>query len=212
MIEKSEYKTIYEWKKADPNMFDIARKNFSLIKICEHFGWPPPNPKRKGIKPSGYWDVKENCIKEAKKYKYPEEWKKGHEGSHSKACRNGWYYECSAHMTKQKQRPSGYWNVKERCIEEARKHKTSTEWQKSSGPSFLSARRNGWLDECWSHMTNKKTTHPKGYWNDKDTCFKSILECETKGEWFKVFNGAYQSARRNGWLDEIYSFRGWKGK
>ena len=49
-------------------------------------------------------------------------------------------------------KPNGYWNIKEHCIEEAKKYKRRIEYQKGSHGSYKKARLNGWLDECCEHM------------------------------------------------------------
>jgi hypothetical protein len=57
-------------------------------------------------------------------------------------------------------RPNGYW-TKERCLEEAKKYESKSEWLKKSVSSYGSAHKNGWLVECSSHMTPKFKKHTK---------------------------------------------------
>jgi len=45
---------------------------------------------------------------------------------------------------------------------------------------------------------------PKGYWN-KENCKKEALKYNIRTDFFKTSNGAYCSALKNGWLDEICS-------
>jgi len=45
------------------------------------------------IKPSGYWDIKENCLQESLKYKTRGEFKKGTSGAYNSSSRNGWLDE-----------------------------------------------------------------------------------------------------------------------
>ena len=52
-------------------------------------------------------------------------------------------------MEKKKRKPYGYWNIKENCIEDARKYKTKSEWKKNSGGAYGAAWKNKWLDECF---------------------------------------------------------------
>ena len=52
-------------------------------------------------------------------------------------------------------KPNGYW-TKERCMEEAKKYKTRSEWSEKSSTSYASARRNGWLKECTAHIKKNK--------------------------------------------------------
>ena len=39
MIEKSKYKSLAEWREANPQAYIAAVKKRLLSKICEHFGW-----------------------------------------------------------------------------------------------------------------------------------------------------------------------------
>ena len=73
----------------------------------------------------------------------------------SKGCinvvmKNGWLDECTKHMVSIN-KPKGYY-TKEKCIEEAKKHRTSTEWNKKSSRSYAVASRNGWLQECKTYF------------------------------------------------------------
>jgi ribosomal protein L32E len=52
------------------------------------------------IKPSGYWNVKENVLAEALKYSSKSEWQEKSNGSKKAAKQNGWYEEATAHMIK----------------------------------------------------------------------------------------------------------------
>ena len=99
-------------------------------------------------------------------------------------------------MEKKKIKPANYWNVKENCIEDARKYNTRTEWRKNSRSAYESARKNKWLDECCKHMVNGNIK-----WT-KEKCMESALKYKTKVEWEKNDNNAYSASRRNGWYYE----------
>lgn len=146
MTEKSQYKTLAEWRKAKPKDYHVAKVNGWISDICNKFGWT-----RRKTKPSGYW-TKEKCIKEAKKYKTKADWERGSSSSHSSARKNKeWLNECTQHMIKPKQ--AGYW-TKELCITEAKKYKTRSDWAKNSNGSYRKVIRKNkeWLDECTKHM------------------------------------------------------------
>lgn len=51
-------------------------------------------------------------------------------------------------------KPNGYWN-KERCLEEALKYDSITEFNRNEPSAYGSAWRNGWLKEITSHMKTK---------------------------------------------------------
>lgn len=141
---KSKYKTISEWKKADPKAYKSAHTRGLLREICEQCGW-----EYKQRKPMGYW-TKENCIFEAKKYKTRSEWQRNSSASYKLAIKNGWLGECCKHMVNLR-KPNGYW-TKGNCIAEGKKYKTRHEWYINSHTSYSNARKNGWLDEGCKHM------------------------------------------------------------
>jgi hypothetical protein len=87
---------------------------------------------------------------EARKWKTRTEWAKHGEG-YSRALKLNCFEECTAHMV-EISKPAGYWQIKENCIEEARKYKTRSEWQENSNGSKKAAKENGWYDECTAHM------------------------------------------------------------
>jgi hypothetical protein len=149
MKEKSEYKSLAEWRKFNPKDYGVAKYNGWLDDICNTFGW-----ERKKIKPAGYW-TKERCIEEAKKYETKAEWERGNSSSHTSARKSNWFNECCLHMIKPK--AAGYW-TKELCIEEAKKYKTRTEWAQKSVGSYRNVMRSNkkWLGECTKHMNKKK--------------------------------------------------------
>jgi hypothetical protein len=148
------------------------------------------------IMPQGYW-TEERCLEEAKKYKTVTEWVKNSGSSYSIASRDGFLDQCTAHM-QSVQKPTGYW-TKERCVEEALKFNTVSEWKKNSSSSYTRASKNNWVDECTKHM--KKVTPP---WT-KESCIKEAKKYNTKSEWQKKSAGSYSAANKNGWYDECVS-------
>jgi hypothetical protein len=52
-----------------------------------------------------------------------------------------------------KKKPFGYWNIKENCLNEAKKFTNKTQWMIKSSGSYKSAERNNWIKECIEHMT-----------------------------------------------------------
>ena len=95
--------------------------------------------------------------------------------------------------------PNGYWNP-DRCKESALKYKTRMEWDKGECSAYRAAQKNGWLDECCGHM--EELQKPKRYWHNLDKCKESALKYKTRGAWQKGETSAYQTAFKNGWLDE----------
>ena len=150
-------------------------------------------------KPRGYW-TKENCKEESLKYETRGEFHKGSIGAYLSSRRNGWLGEVCGHMG-DKIKPSGYWKIKENCLQESLKYKTRGEFQKGSRGAYHSSRIDGWLDEICGHMVEEKK--PNGYWNIKENCLQESLKYKTRIEFQKGSGGAYASSRIDGWLDEI---------
>jgi hypothetical protein len=137
-MKTSIYKSVEEWRRADPKAYKTAIRLNYLEEICTTFGWDLP----KKSKLRGYW-TKERCIEEAKKYTKVTNWYKFSQSSYIAAQRNGWLNECTSHMIKII-KPSGYW-TKERCFEEAKKYEKLSEWRKKSQGSYDKAQSNGWI-------------------------------------------------------------------
>jgi hypothetical protein len=140
------YSTPSEWKKYDFNSYSYAQQNGWLTQCTAHM--------IRLRKPNGYW-TKERCIEDAKNYSTPTEWNLNSKAAFSIAWKNGWLDECCDHM-KRTRKPNGYWNNKQRCIQQVLKYSSTGEWQKNHNSSYSAARKNGWLKECRKHMKKLK--------------------------------------------------------
>lgn len=91
--------------------------------------------------------------------------------------------------------------TKELCIEEVKKYKTRTEFQKLNGSAYNAALRNNWIDEICPRPVIK----PNGYWN-LERCrlemekYKSVNKLNLKG------GGAARWLRDNGFRNEANEF------
>lgn len=189
---ESKYKSLSEWRKADPKAYNYARVNNLLEKICEKNNW---NLKFRA--PNGYWTF-ETCLEIALKYTTRIEWKNNNQGCYEFSRQQSWFEECTKHMIS-KSKPPRYW-TKERCIEEAKKHKRIVDWgKKGNSNSIRVAKNNGWFDECTSHMTVRKTKY--GYWN-KETCLKEAIKYISRTEWASSGSDSYIAAKRRGIVEE----------
>jgi hypothetical protein len=149
-------------------------------------------------KENGYWEIKENCLNEALKYKHKKDFKKKSNPCYRACCKHNWLDEVCSHMVKPKN-INFIWDKKS-CKKEALKYKHRTEFQKNNGSAYQSARKNGWLNDICSHM--KWINRPNGYWT-KEKCKKESLKYNSRSEYQKN-STSYTSAQRNGWLDEFF--------
>lgn len=99
------------------------------------------------MKPIGYWDNKENCLDEARKYRTAYELQRNCYGCYKGLKRNGWLYEAYKISTK----PMNYWNDKVHVVNEIKKYKTKVELKKHSKSAYNAIYRNGWLEELFQN-------------------------------------------------------------
>lgn len=91
-----------------------------------------------------------------------------------------------------------FW-TKERCLEAGKKCQTRSEFITKYYGAYSSSVKNGWYDEVSAHMTSP--VQPIKW--TKEQCLKAGKSCKTKAEFIKKYSGAYASAVRNGWYDEV---------
>jgi hypothetical protein len=91
------------------------------------------------------------------KYKYNSltEFKKDNKIEYDYLVRHKLLVKFCHDMGWEQQKPNGYW-TKERCMEEALKYKTRTEWHKNHRKSYDAAHRKRWVDECATHIEKRR--------------------------------------------------------
>ena len=181
-----EYKTRTEWARKSKKAYDAACRRNWLDQCCSHMKYLQ--------KPSGYWTL-DACKSDALKYKTRAEWSKKSNGAFNSAYKHGWIKDCCNHMKKYaKQNPK--WTL-EKCKVDALRYNSRAEWIKNSN-GHRAAYRNGWLDQCCSHM---KKLHNS--WT-LEKCKVDALKYRTRSEWAKR-SSAYEIAKINKWLDQCCS-------
>lgn len=139
------------WKEAvfeESKKYDsrIAFRNGSksaYAKACKN-GWINEMtwllPQRK----DNYW-TKETIFLHSKECKSRTEFAKKYVTAYTIARTNVWLDEMTWLVLKNK--PMGYWNVKQHVMEEGRKYQSRREFSEKSYAAYRSAKRNGWIDE-----------------------------------------------------------------
>lgn len=107
-----------------------------------------------GLMCRGKWS-KKKCFEESKKYKTRSEFQRNSSQAHHLSIKNGWIDEM-VWLPKIETHPKRFWNVKENIINEAKKYKTITEFQKNSGGAYNAARKYGLLDSIKWFKRNGK--------------------------------------------------------
>jgi hypothetical protein len=133
-------------------------------------------------------------------YKSISEWRKYNEKDYRTAVRRGMIDDMCEFFGWDKRKPNGYW-TKERCLEEARKYKTVSEWRNCGNGSPDAARDNGWLEECKAHMKHGKGHKPNGYWT-KEKVIEISQKYKTKKDWRNNHKASFRAAQRYGWYKE----------
>lgn len=115
------------------------------------------------MKDMGYWNNKENCLNECKKYETRNELRENSCGCYASIIRNKWIDEF--YPNKKEVKPYSWWNDKNHCIDEARKYNNKWDLQQRCMGCYNGLRRNGWLDEV-SDMLYDDSIHYMQY-NEK---------------------------------------------
>ena len=140
------------------------------------------------------------CMDEAKKYSGIKEWQIASAGSYNAAFAKGWLEQCCVHMDR-KLFPRNHWTL-ERCIEDARQYQTKTQWASARRSGYTVASKNGWLDQCTSHMNaDMRKVSVQRVWT-YERCLELARSCSTRAEFKRMSGSAYQRARVKGWLEE----------
>lgn len=150
-------------------------------------------------RPNGYWDNYENCYNEAKKYSTRKEFQQKCGRAYYFACINGWLDDYVWFV-----KPVIYnkkW-TKDSCEIEAHKYSKWVDFQEKSPGACAAAYKNGWIkDYTWLEHKHKDD----GFWN-YENCYNEALKYTSRSEFKKANCSAYQSAFKNGWVDDYTWF------
>ena len=187
--EAQKYNSRREFEKGCVSAYNVACKN----------GWLDTYTWFSVSKTAKKWN-EQTCLAEAKKYNSRREFEKGCVSAYRVTCKNGWLDNYTWFIEKKK--PSGYWNNYENNKAEAQKYNSRREFQKGCVGAYYVARKNGWLDNYTWFIEKKK---PSGYWT-YETCLAEAKKYNSRREFYKGCNSAYNVALKNGWLDNYTWF------
>lgn len=154
---------------------------------------------KKNRKPSGWWTL-EHCKETAQLYSTPQELKKAERGCHHIIMDRGWQEECFVHMVWRRKRTNSF--SKEELSRIAKKYSTYEEFKKKDNCAYVSAKRQGFLEEICSHMP-PKVSMPR---LSKEACMNVAKKYKTRSEFRKSQDSRYYNfACRKGFIDEICS-------
>lgn len=147
-------------------------------------------------KPNGYWNL-DRCKEEALKYTQRSKFEKGCGSAYMTSMKNGWLDIVCSHMISP-QKKSGHWTV-ERCIAEAKKYSTASEFMNGSSGAYDASVRLGVYTECSAHM--KSPQKPKKYWSKKK-CLLEAMKFSCRSDFAKSSAYAYQKCIAFGCLED----------
>lgn len=185
--EAKKYTERKDFIKQSPGAYNAAQK---LGMMSELKWFPAPKNAKK-------WN-RESCYKEAQKYRSKTDFRKKSIVAYCIARDNGWLADYDWFVP-----PEFLWNH-EKCIKVAKRFEYYADFRTSEPTAYMAARKRGWLPEyTWLIKEHVEVWNKK--WN-YDTCYAEAEKYKTKGEFGKKGKGAYEVARRNGWLSDYTWF------
>ena len=89
------------------------------------------------------------------------------------------------------------WTYEEFC-NEALKYSYKTEMKYKNQSAYKAGVHNGWIDIPFENRKKKDK-----YWDDIDNVLNAAKECTGAKDMVRRYGGAYNSARRHGWVDQL---------
>ena len=190
VIEESrKYRTKADFRRGNPGASAAARRQGWLNEIT----WFE-KPKSWKLK----W-TQEAVFTESKKYNSLDSFRQSSRGAYTVAYKNGWLDEMTWLQRKQIKR--GFWESKENVLSESQKYTSMKDFRSGCTRAYNSAKKNGWLEEMTWLAKNKAV--PPFHWSSKSNVLEESKKYTSRIDFMRGSSGAYASAKRNGWLDEM---------
>lgn len=172
-----------------------------VVKHYEKNGWVLLNRAKTGVGHGSIggsarrWTRKE-CYDEARKYNSRTEFSDNCQSAYAKALRKGWIDDYTWFSTLGNKK----WTY-ETCYNEALKYNTRWDFGKENHPAYQVASQNRWLDDYnWFVKPIPKVSPRKWTY---EACKEAARKCSSRSEFVKLYKGAYEVSRKNGWLNEF---------
>jgi len=141
--------------------------------------------------PNGHW-TKENCLKEALKYKSRTKFCRGSGGAYNECLKNDWLDEAFAHM-----RLAEITYSYNECHDAAKKYSSKSSFLKQDKSKYKYAQKKDWIMKICVHMPSYT---PKKYWT-YENCKKEALKYSRRTDLEKNSSRAIHLIRENGWIE-----------
>lgn len=175
------YTKAKEFRKNELGAYNAAKKNNWL----DNYTW---------LEKRFLW-TKETVLEEAKKYKTSSELERNSSGAYYYMRKHSLLDECS--WFNKKEPLNEYWTYS-RCLEESKKYKSRTEFNRSNYGAYSVASKNNWLDDFFPKLVRKSK------YDNYDICKELAKDCRNRSEYGKKHDQAWRISSKNGWLDEFF--------
>lgn len=134
------------------------------------------------------------------KYTSLREWAKDNQAAYSAACHKGFIPKiCKTYgFPLSKRVPMNYW-TKTTCREVIEQFTILKDFRKEYEFVYKKIKDNGW-DDLLNGLNRQNAE--SGFWQIKANCIKAAKEFNTRNEFRKGNQPAYNSSRKNGWMEE----------
>ena len=181
LTEALKYTRTHDFKEGNPKAYSAAHRN-GWIKECTWF-IKPKNAKK--------WNY-DTCYEEAQKYTTTTDFRVNSTTAYCIARDNRWLQEYIW-----LERYVNLYNHDE-CLAEAKKYQYFNDFRAESHQYYMVARSRGWLKE-YTWLIREPIEPYNKKWN-YDSCYAEAKNYLTRSAFNKGCSGAYNVARRNGWL------------
>jgi hypothetical protein len=179
-MTKSKYKTLLEWKVADPKAYTAAKSKGLLIKICELFGWDLPTIRGE----NGKYD-KASILKLAQEYS-GDSFRSDYKNEYNYAAKENFVNELS----------KIFHNKKKNSILTKALNFSGKNFQIENRKDYSYARHNGFLDDLANTLITNRINRYK-----EET--RKIALAYTGTRFKKEFGARSTHALKNGYNDEL---------
>jgi hypothetical protein len=194
--EAKKYKSRNDLKVNSAGAYNASRREGWLDEVCQNMNsklflkYNIPQEDKKSTK---FW-TKKHCKLEAEKYQTRKDFMKNAATAYGEALKNGWLNEIASHQKLFHNK----W-TKEKILEYAKGCRNMAEFRKNNA-LYLASRRHKLTESIKLLFPEPNYTK----WGNKDEITKEAKKFNSRSEFRKKSKGAYESARKNGWLDDVY--------
>jgi hypothetical protein len=183
-----------------PTITDFAKNNRGVYSAIQRNGWLGEMRQDfpDALKPHGYWTL-ERCREAWRSCSSITEFSDKFSGAYDQVVSNQWLGEMRQDFP-DALKPHGYWTL-ERCREAWRSCSSITEFSQKYGAAYVATCQNGWREKMREDFPEARIY---GYWT-LEKCREVWRSCSSISDFALNHSSPYNTARKNGWLEELRS-------